>query len=101
MRKSRNLNGDPIFVVKVEPLVSFSTFCCALVDWAECEGSEDIIKNLTKTKAKEILKEQLRWNGMEGKYADGHWEAGGGEWRELLWIEAEKWVSKNYPYLKN
>lgn len=60
------------------------------------------LKNLTKTNAKKILKQQLKIYGTQGCYHDGFFEAATDveEQRNFWFEECNKWVLKNYPNLK-
>lgn len=103
MRKSHLKDGTPIFVVTVKHNVTQSAFIVALTDYFY-NKSVPFNEELTKIEAKKILYYGLFHDGLNGAYHTGFFEAVSEEvWdaRNSVYMAAEKWVTKNYPYLKN
>jgi len=101
MRKRKNKLGENIYVFQVPITVNCSRFCLALTDHFSREG-ENFDSSITKKAAKKILINELKWYGQQGEHTDGFFEAAYeiGELRNSIFAECEKWVIKNYPYLK-
>lgn len=102
MRKSKLKNGTPFMVVKVEHFVTAARFATALADhcWTK---SKDFNPGMKRLEAMEILKLGLVNDGKNGVLKDGQFEGASEEAAEAWekpYREAQKWVLKNYPYLK-
>lgn len=103
MRKTKTVNGDPAYRIKLETIFTRGDFARALAEESyngpTLPMKTDFSK-LTKLAAKKILLSRLAWNGRRGEFQglDNL-----GEYTDLLNAEYEKayeWIDKNYPYLK-
>ena len=90
-----------MFKVRTIHFVTKRVFAVALSEYFFCEG-QLLWKNITKTKAKEILKEHLFFHGIGSRFA-GLDNIGCEPQEQLnrLYENAKNWVVKNYPYLDN
>lgn len=102
MRKSELVDSTPVFAIQIKMLVSQGRFSLALLDHVYRHGNEEILTNLKKRKALEILKQELFNYGMQGEYHDGMFEASFeiGQERNRLSEICNNWVQSNYPYFE-
>lgn len=101
MKKGRLLSGAPFMVVRVEHLVTETSFATALADFYWCK-SEPFDTLLSKSDARDILYRGLFHNGRKGVLSDGQLESAediGTEYNNA-YKAAIDWVRKNYPFLQ-
>ena len=89
-----------MFVVRVEHFVKLSDFTTHLTDYFY-NKNEDFKKKLTKKEAEKILKRGLFFDGLNGSYEQGYFEASfeDGEKYNAIYSQAKEWVKSKYKYL--
>lgn len=101
MKKSKLKSGAPVYAIQVRHLVTLSVFAIAITDHFYKSSDFEGLLKLKKSDAGTILYDQLRWQGENGEYHDGFFEAATDvvDERNKFYAQAESWVVKNYPYL--
>ena len=95
MTKSKLIDGRNMFVVKTEHYVTLQAFCRALA--SHQLRKNELMLNLTKKEAWEILKSELFMHGIDGEYVDEDCDYT--PFYNNGYQKAKEWVIKNYPYL--
>lgn len=91
-----------MLIYKIDHYVKLEDFARALTDHYFTNNT-DFDRSLKKTEAKKILERGLFFNGLNGEYADGFFEASFEEGRKYnnIFLDALDWVGRNYPHLKH
>lgn len=100
MVKSKLKDGRNMFVVRIEHFVKDVDFATALTNKFYNE-LEQFDKKITKKEAETILKRSLFFNGLQGEYEDGYFEASykeGTRYNEI-YSDALLWVKSKYQWL--
>lgn len=101
MNKGTLQGGKPCLYYRTEVVVTISTFTTALADYFYSQGDISELDKLTKKRAEEILKTQIRLFGKQGEHPDGFFESTdeiGEEYNETVDI-VHKWIMNKYPNL--
>lgn len=100
MVKGQLKSGDKMFVVRTEHFVKLRDFAKHLTEYFY-ERNEDFNEKLSKKEAEKILKRGLFFDGLNGSYEDGYFEASfeeGQRW-EKIHTPAYEWVKLKYEWL--
>ena len=100
MVKGQLKSGDKMFVVRTEHFVKLRDFAKHLTEYFY-ERGEDFNEKLSKKEAEKILKRGLFFDGLNGSYEDGYFEASfeeGQKW-EKIYSPAYEWVKLKYEWL--
>lgn len=100
MVKGKLKSGDKMFVVRIEHFVKLRDFSKHLTEYFY-ERNEDFDEKLSKKKAEEILKKGLFFDGLNGSYEDGYFEASfeEGERWNAIYGKTYNWVKSKYEWL--
>ncbi|WP_286709986.1 MULTISPECIES: hypothetical protein [Sphingobacterium] len=101
MNKGTLKSGAPCLYYRTEVVITFRTFTTALADYFYTQGDIAKLDKLTKKRAEEILKTQIRLFGKQGEHQSGFFESTDevGEEYNSTYDSVREWIMNKYPHL--